>query len=212
MNHDQFLSWVVNEILKDADNRQTELAYEVTSRRFISKKDSVVGYHTFGISDFVMRLVHDMHHIHGIKWIHTHPKFGINDFACVVNTQGKIQEMKKTAKKIPSLQDPYKLTKMVRVIDGKWKQFDSRMNKEIPQNKRYYKLSLIAMYAHYIGRQLPESLGYPELTRRVTGCKESFLPGVARRTGLTTLGILMDTALEVTMRDFSDAKTRFRAS
>ena len=211
MNHDQLLSWVVEEILKDAANRQTEAAHEVTSRRFVLKKDSVVGYHTFGVSDFVMRLIHDMYHIHGIKWTHTHPKFVINDFTCVVNTQGKLDDMKKVAKKIPAVQDPYKLTKMTRVIDGRWKQFDARMNKEIPQNKRYYKLSLIALYVHYIGKQLPDSLEYPKITRQVTGCKVSFLPSIARQTGLAALGILMDTAMEVVMRDFADAKSRFRA-
>jgi hypothetical protein len=211
MNKDQFLSLVVEEILKDAYNKQTEAAYEVTSRRLVEKKDSVVGYHTFGISDFVMRLVHDMYHIHGIKWTHTHSKLGINDYSYFVNKQEKIKEMREVAKKVRVVQIPSKLSKMTQVIDGKWKQFDARMNKEIPQNKRYYRISLIAMYVHYIGKQLPESLEYPKLTRKVTSCKESFLPGIGRHTGLTTLGILMDTAMEVVMRDFADAKTHFRA-
>jgi hypothetical protein len=210
MDHDQFLSWVVDEILKDADKRQIKEAHEETTRRFVLPKDSIIGYHSFGIIDFVMRLVHDMHQIHGIKWSHTHPQFVINDFACVVNKQEKINDMKAVAKRIPMLQDPYKLTKMARVIDSKWKQFDAQMNKQIPQHKRYFRISLIAMYAHYIGKQLPGDDAYPTLTRRVTGCKESFLPGITRRAGLKATGILMDTAMEITMRDFAEAKTRFK--
>jgi hypothetical protein len=211
MNHDQFLSWVVNDILQDAVDRQKKEVYEVTERRFVLPKDSIVDYHAYSISDFAMRLIHDMYQIHGIKWTHTHPQFVINDFACVVNKQGKINEMKETAKQIPMLQDPYKFTKMVRLINGKWKQFDARMNKEIPYEKRYFRLSLISMYVHYIGKQLPDNGAYQDLSRRVTGCKESFLPGIARRIGLKATGIIMDTALEVVMRDFSEAKVRFRA-
>jgi hypothetical protein len=211
MNHDQLLSRVVDGILRDAADRQTAIANEVTRRYMVYEDDSIVGYHSYGLSDFVIRLIHDMRYHHGIKWTHTHPTFFINDFACFVNKQGKLKKMAKTAKNIKLKQRPHKLSKIVYTINSKWTDFNERLDKDLPYNKRYFRISLIALYLHAIGKQLPDQSMYPRLTAKVTSGKESFLPAIGRVMGKEALAITMDTAKEVTMRDFTEAKSRFRA-
>lgn len=210
MDHDTFLSMVVDEILKDGYARQRDAAHAAARRYFVEKDEVMVGKERYGIVDFVIRLLTDMRVNHHIEWTPQHDKFVINDFACVINQQGLLTELRKIAPTVPIKQNPFKSSKMIRTISYKWSEFESKMGKAVPARKRYMRISLIAMYADYIGRQLAWPEHYKHIKTGVTAGHMSFLPSIGRVTGIKAISLLMDNASDVTMRQYHEAATRFK--
>lgn len=211
MEQRDYLSMVVDGILEDALKRQHNAATKISIDRHVPGKDRIVGFEQYGVVDFTIRLISHMRLMHDIRWAPMHRYYRINDFTFMVNTQGKLRTMQDEAKTLECYQMPHKRSKMVPVIAREWQLFWDDMQNTLPDDRRYYQLSLIAIYARQLLKRLSDTAQI-HLRSRIPDGKESLLPCVVRYCGIAGAQVHLKHARERTMEIYEDAATHFKDS
>lgn len=207
MTQKNYLCGLSDRILATAWSRQKAAASHIVSWKLLSDEDSMVNLCNYGTLDFCVKLQRLMWERNDIVWDPVHIKYGLNDFLMHVNAQFASQDLDRYLGEIAVVQAPPSASKSIRAVNSNWMKFYRHMTKEIPEEYRYMRLSLILLYAKALALQMGAE-PYEHLRKRVLSDKVQILGELARTTAIKKLSGMMKEASDYAMVRFFDATNK----